>query len=111
MPRTIQFHLDEHVSAAVAKGLRRFGIDVTTTPDAGLMGALDRDHLAFALAQNRFLYTQDKHFLKLHASGIPHAGIAYCRPRSRQINEIVQALVLIWEVYEPSEMRNHLEWI
>ena len=30
MPRTIRFHLDEHVPHAVADGLRRFGIDVTT---------------------------------------------------------------------------------
>jgi len=31
MPRTIRFHLDEHVPHAVADGLRIHGIDVTTT--------------------------------------------------------------------------------
>ena len=34
MPRTIRFHLDEHCPHAVAIGLRRLGIDVTTTTDA-----------------------------------------------------------------------------
>jgi hypothetical protein len=34
MPRTIRFHLDEHVPHAVARGLRRLGIDVRTTTDA-----------------------------------------------------------------------------
>jgi hypothetical protein len=31
MPLSIKFHLDEHVSGAIAAGLRRRGIDVTTT--------------------------------------------------------------------------------
>lgn len=31
MPRAIRFHLDEHVAHAVADGLRRLGMDVTTT--------------------------------------------------------------------------------
>jgi hypothetical protein len=35
MPTPLRFHLDEHVSPAVAEGLRRRGIDVTTTLDAG----------------------------------------------------------------------------
>lgn len=39
MPRTIRFHLDENCSHAIAAGLRRRGIDVTTTPEAGLLNA------------------------------------------------------------------------
>jgi hypothetical protein len=53
MARTIRFHLDEHVSNAVAEGLRRRGMNVTTTADAGLLGADDSQHIAFALAQDR----------------------------------------------------------
>ena len=41
MPRTIRFHLDENCSHAIAAGLRRRGIDVTTTPEVGLLGAID----------------------------------------------------------------------
>ena len=36
MARTMRFHLDEHVPHAIAEGLRRRGIDVTTTVEAGL---------------------------------------------------------------------------
>jgi len=32
----IRFHLDEHIDSNIARGLRRYGIDVTTTVDAGL---------------------------------------------------------------------------
>ena len=51
MARTVRFHLDEHVGNAIAAGLRRRGIDVTTTHDAGLGGATDPAQLAYANSQ------------------------------------------------------------
>ena len=41
MPRTIRFHLDENCPHAIAEGLRRRGIDVTTTPEVDLISASD----------------------------------------------------------------------
>ncbi|WP_289500441.1 hypothetical protein [Gloeocapsopsis sp. IPPAS B-1203] len=38
MVEKIKFHLDENVSHAVAEGLCRRGIDLTTTPEAALIG-------------------------------------------------------------------------
>jgi hypothetical protein len=40
----IRFHCDEQVERAIAEALRRRGIDVTTTPEAGLLGAADEEH-------------------------------------------------------------------
>src|SRR5262249_32511986 len=111
MPRTIRFHLDEHVDPAIAAGLRRHGIDVTTTADAGLLHAPDEDHVAYGIAHGRVLFTQDKDFLRIHAAGVPHAGITYCRQNTRTIGEIIDFLVLIWEVLEPHEMENRVEFI
>jgi len=34
----IKFHLDENITLAIANGLRRRGIDVTTTPEKGMIG-------------------------------------------------------------------------
>jgi len=79
MPRTIRFHLDENCSLAIADGLRRRGVDVTSTPGAGLLGAVDDIQLAFALAEGRVIFTEDQDFLRIHAAGIPHSGIVYCR--------------------------------
>jgi hypothetical protein len=53
MPQTLRYHLDEHVPGAIAVGLRRRGINVTTAADARLLGAGDAAHLAFALGENR----------------------------------------------------------
>jgi hypothetical protein len=111
MPRTIRFHLDEHCATALAEALRRRGIDVTTAAAAGLLHAPDADHLAFAHAQGRVLFTQDADFLRLHAAGTDHSGIAYCHQQSMTLGQIIQGLVLLWDIYEPEEMRKRLEWL
>lgn len=111
MPRTIRFHLDEHCHRAVAEGLRRRGIDVTTTPEVGLLSASDEEQLAYGSSQGRVVFTHDREFLRLHASGFPHAGIAYCGKDAKSSGEIIQGLVLIWEVLEPDEMANHVEYV
>jgi hypothetical protein len=41
MAEKIKFHLDENVRNAVAQGLKRRGIDVTTTPEKSLVGVFD----------------------------------------------------------------------
>jgi hypothetical protein len=111
MPRTIRFHLDEHCPRAVADGLRRRGINVTTTPDAGLLHATDEEHVAFALPEGRVVFTNDDDFLALLARGIAHAGIVYCHPQARSIGEVIRALELLWEVYDPVEMAGQVEYI
>ena len=111
MARTIRFHLDENCDRAIAEGLRRRGIDVSTTPEAGLLSATDEQHIAFATSQNRVIFTQDRDFLRLHAAGTHHPGIAYCGKDTRSIGAIIQGLVLIWEVLEPEEMANRVEFL
>ena len=111
MPKTIRFHLDENCTKAIAAGLRRHGIEVTTTSEAGLLGEIDEEQAAYALSEGRVLFTQDRDFLRIHASGIPHAGIAYCEKDTRSVGEIITALILLWEIYEPEEMANRVEYI
>ncbi len=72
----VRFHLDEHISFHIAAGLRRRKIDVTTPADSGLIGATDMEHLVFASAQRRVVVTHDGDFLRLHAQGVAHTGIA-----------------------------------
>jgi predicted nuclease of predicted toxin-antitoxin system len=111
MPRTIKYHLDEHVDFAVADGLRRRGIDGTTAANADLLSADDPDHLAFATANSRAIFSNDSDFLRLHDGGVEHPGIVYCHQQSRSIGEMIRALELIWEILEPEEMRNRIEFI
>jgi predicted nuclease of predicted toxin-antitoxin system len=84
---------------------------VTTTPEAGLVGATDEEQAAYALHLGRVIFTQDRDFLRIHAAGTPHAGIAYCEKDTRSIGEIIDGLVLLWEIDEPSEMVGCVEFI
>jgi len=111
MSRTIRFHLDENCSKAIAEGLRRRGIDVTTTPEAGLMRAIDEQQAAYCLTSGRVLFTQDADFLRLNAAGVSHAGIAYCAKDTKSIGELIEGLVLIWEICEAEEMAGHVEYL
>ena len=111
MPQTIRVHPDEHVDFAVANGLRLRGIDVTTTADAGLLRATDLEHLAYLRAQGRMIFTEDADFLRLHAAGEPHPGIAYCHQQTRSIGEIIRGLVLIWELLDPADVANRVEFL
>jgi len=111
MPRTIRFHLDENGDPAVAEGLRRLGIDVTTTQEVRMLRASDEEHLEFARVGNRVIFTQDADFLRLHAAGVAHAGIAYCHQHSRSIGQIVHGLTLIWDTLDPEDMANKVEFL
>lgn len=111
MPRTIRFHLDENCHHGIAEALRRYGVDVTTTPEANLLGASDEEQLRFAVGQGRTVFTQDKDFLRLAGQGTEHHGILYCRQQTRSVGDIIRGLVLVWEAYEPEELKNHVEYI
>ena|SRR5687767_5472098 len=107
----IRFHLDEHGSHALADGLRRLGLEVTMTFEVGLLHASDEQQLEFARAHERVIFTHDDDFLRLHAAGTPHAGIAYCDQGSRTLGEMIEGLALIAEVYSADEMRNRVEFL
>src|SRR3989442_470396 len=110
MPRTLRFHMDENVNPRIPAGLRRRGIDVTTTGDAALLHAPDEAHIDFARGESRVIFTQDADFLRLHAGGVEHSGIAYCPMGSRALGDIIRLLALMWEIVEPEEMRNRIEY-
>ncbi len=105
------FHLDESVALAVASGLRRRGINVTTAEDVGLLSAIDEKHLEFAAGEGRVVLTHDSEFLTLAAAGVPHSGIAYCRPQTRSIGQIISALELLNDCFGATEMANRVEFI
>ena len=107
----IRFHLDEHISSQVAAGLRRRNVDVTTTADAGLIGATDLAHIEFAASSGRVLVTQDDDFLRLHSSGVAHAGIAYCQQQSMSAGEMLRRLILIHDLLSPEEMAGMVEFL
>lgn len=111
MAGKIKFHLDENVRNAIAQGLRRRGVDVTTTPECSLIGVSDETQLKFARSQNRVIFTQDTDFLRMNQSNTDHCGIVYCSQGNKSIGETIKGLILIWELLEPFDMLGKVEFL
>ncbi|MGK7904770.1 MAG: DUF5615 family PIN-like protein [Hormoscilla sp.] len=111
MSEQIRFHMDEQVKSVIARELRRRGIDVTTTVEARLRTRSDELQLDYIRQEGRVIFTQDRDFLVLASRTREHPGIVYCKQRTRSIGEIIENLVLIYEVYSPEEMVGRVEYL
>lgn len=107
---SVQFYTNENVASVVVDGLRRRGVDVLTCQEAGMMGATDESHLTFSTEQSRVIFSQDDDFLRLHAKGVSYAGIVYAHQRT-PVGVVIQSLLLIYQVLEPAEMANPVEFV
>lgn len=110
MADRIRFHLDEHVDSAIATALRRAGIDVTTTNEAGLRTKDDHAHLQFGRAENRVIVTRDQDFLRSASGASDHSGIVFYTA-NQSIREIIEGLILIFEVMTPGEIAGGIEYL
>jgi uncharacterized protein with PIN domain len=100
--------MDENVSSAIVNGLRLRGFEILTTQEAGMSRASDEEQLAFAKNKNRVIFTQDVDFLRLHARGINHSGIAR---QQTPVGDIIRGLILVHHVLQPDDMKNHIEFV
>jgi predicted nuclease of predicted toxin-antitoxin system len=91
--------------------LRRYGINITTTIDAGLRTATDLKQLEFSRQEQRVIVTHDADFLRLANQKTDHPGIVYCDPTSRSIGDIIRGLILIYEVLTPNEISGKIEFL
>jgi len=110
MADRIRFHLDEHVDPAIATALRRAGIDVTTTIEAGLRTKNDEAHLQFARDEGRVIVTRDQDFLRFSAKISDHSGIVFYTA-NQTMREIIEGLILISEVMTPNDMIGDVEYL
>jgi hypothetical protein len=101
---------DPHLTTPLLANVFYSGDDMPTV-DTGLVGATDIAHIQFATASGRILVTQDDDFLRLHAEGITHAGIAYCHQQSMSIGELLRSLILIHDLLTPEEMVGRVEFL
>jgi uncharacterized protein with PIN domain len=106
----MRFHLDEHVSGALAAALRMHGYDVTTAAEAELLEAREF-HIEHALRDGRVIITHDRDYLALDASGTPHAGIGYCHQQKYSVGQLLMMCLLLDECYSEDEMRGHVEFL
>ena len=106
----LRFHLDENMPHAIAEGLRRRNVDVTTSTDAGLIGASDEDPLAYGLSDGRTVVTRDADLLRLDSQGVAHAGIVFWTER-RSIGQLISALDLLGLECTVEEMQGRVVFL
>jgi hypothetical protein len=104
------FLTEEHIPNAVAIGLRARGVDASTAAEAKQLGASDAALLAFARMDRRILITADPDHLRLHANGVPHAGILFAPPDAA-IGLLIGGAMLVAEVMSPDEMLDRVEFL
>ena len=107
----IKFHLDESVHEAVAIGLKRRGVNVTTSLDAKLLGATDIEQLAFAAKEDRVFVTCDVDFLRIAKLETSHSGILYFHNQKKTVGQVVNRLLRLQQTHMPKMLNNCVEFI
>ena len=74
------------------------------------MGWSDEEHLVFAREQKWVLVTQDDDLLTL-ARKIEHGGIAYYKPQTRSVKQILQGLFELHRELSQEDMQNSVRFL
>ena len=110
MENRVRYYVDEHIGAAIVKGLMARGVDVVTAKESGLLGAPDERHMEWATSEARVIITRDDDFVKLHSAGFHHAGIVLVS-QNATIGETIQGLMLIYQVLNADDMEDQVEFV
>lgn len=114
---TIRIYMDEDsMSRSLVRALRARGTDVITALEEGMIERDDADHLDYATAQGRVLYTFNvADFYRLHteylAQGKSHAGIILVRQQRYSIGEQMRMLLKLLAEKSVEEMKNNVEFL
>ena len=114
---TIRLYLDEDsMDKALLQALRARGVDVTTTLEAGMIEREDHEHLDFATAQGRVLYSFNVgDFSRLHSISLAedksHAGIVLARQQHYAVGEQMRRLLKLMASTRADEMTNRVEFL
>lgn len=100
----------------VVQGLRANGIDVLTAKEAGRNGLADDEHLTFAAAEGRAIYsTNVADFNRLHTTwqrtGDHHAGIVMLTHQGTPIGVQIRALTRLATTLDAETMRDRIEFL
>ncbi len=111
MAEQIHFHIDESADPDIALALRRAGIDVTTTQEAGLRTSKDPKQWAFVKIERRVIVTHDADFLRFASVDKDHAGVAYCAQGLRSLGEMIEMLILMHGAMTTEEMVGRIQFL
>lgn len=109
-----KLHLNEHLSPRLAEQLRRYGFDVTSTLELGMVEADDDEQLAYVASNQRAIVTfNHKDFAILHsrylAEGKAHWGIVLSTEEAVDI--LRRRLLRLLNTLSAEELKNQIRWL
>jgi hypothetical protein len=113
----IKLYLDEDAQrSGLVQALRLRGVDVLTANEAGMGERDDADHLDFATAQNRALYSFNiRDFSALHTdcieAGRHHAGIILAQQQHYSLGEQMRRLLRLIHTISAEDMCDRIEFL
>jgi hypothetical protein len=113
----IKIYLDEDaMDSDLVAALGSRGIAVITALDAGLIGNLDEEHLAFSTAQGCVLYTFNvSDFYRLHqqwsGAGREHAGMILAAQQRFSVGEQLRRILRVRATTTAEDMRSQVEFL
>ncbi len=109
-----KLHLNEHLSWHLAEQLRKYGFDVTSTIELGMLEEEDDAQLAFAVSQQRAIASiNHRHFVPLHeqyaAEGREHWGIILSTEESVRVYR--RRLLRLLNTLSAEDLKNQIRWL
>jgi Domain of unknown function (DUF5615) len=114
---TFRLYLDDDSeNKALVRALSDRGYDVVRATDVGMRGRPDSEHLEFAAANGRALYTANRgDFLKLDGewsrAGRLHSGIVILTQQRYSVGEQPPRLEMLLAARTSAEMRGRVFWL
>lgn len=101
---------------ALVRALRARGVDVTTALEADMIAREDHEHVDYATAQGRVLYSFNVgDFYRLHgdylAEGKRHAGMILARQQQYTVGDQMRRLLKLIAARSAEEMLNRVEFL
>jgi len=108
----MRFYLDEHISKAIANGLRQRGHDVETVQEAKNIGKSDREQIVYAAQKEMIIVTADSYFLAIvNKEKMNHPGIIFITGQDIMLGEVIRRIDIISTFLSQENMKNHIEFV
>ena len=101
---------------ALVRALRAHGVDVIAALEVGAVECEDKDHLDYATAQGRVLFSFNvRDFCRLHTvyltEGKSHAGMILARQQHYSVGEQMRRLLKLIATKSAEDMKNQVEFL
>lgn len=113
----IRLYFDEDsMDRNLVRALRARGMDVSTALEENMVYRTDKEHLEYATAQERVLFSFNRgDFYQLHtrylAMGRPHAGIILANQQHYSVGEQMRRILRLSAAKSTEGMQNCLEFL